>query len=714
MKGISVIIPMYNAERFIKECLGTVSGQSCGDFEVIVVDDGSSDRGARMCREAASGDERIRLVCQKNAGVSAARNRGLDLAKGDYVFFLDSDDGIHPRLFEEMLKEVQTSRAELVFCGYSRVNADQMEAALEEGCRMYGRVRWERADAENAEEWFHIKYRDEMSGIGGKLIKRERIGDLRFEEGLARGEDTLFLYSLVSQGIRTAYLNRGWYYYRMHPDSATGSRVMRKGVDYFESSRRIRDGELRRGHPDFALAWERLLVVQMERTYGAYKDVRDRTSFQALRRKALEEAGRPLFGSLCLSEKLLFGLCFSCYPAFRSVNGMVPVLLKVKEEITMMKNQADTGILTFHCSNNYGAMLQAYGLRTFLRKNGRKAEIVRYEPVYMTGRHWWIPYAPIKGLKGRIWGLFNMWNGFMAHLRTKEDFAMQRKNMNYFRYRYVVDKRQRKFLTERGLKRLKYRNYVLGSDQIWNPDITCGLRKAYFGAFQNKYKERVVSYAASFGGSELASCHDREFGELLQHVDAVSVREEAAIPYVQKFCGHDVTAVLDPVFFLRNESWQRVERIPERAEKKGYIFVYVTEPNKAMSDYAKKLSEETGLPVTEVRAGQQGTDAGFYVDHTAGPAEFLGYIHHADYVVSNSFHAAAFCIIYEKQFLAFVHSNLGARLRNIIEIHGLQDRLCDENEISDINASVDWSEVRRRTREYVKASGEFLLKNIEK
>ncbi len=95
-------------------------------------------------------------------------------------------------------------------------------------------------------------------------------------------------------------------------------------------------------------------------------------------------------------------------------------------------------------------------------------------------------------------------------------------------------------------------------------------------------------------------------------------------------------------------------------------------------------------------------------------SEFLGYIHHADYVVSNSFHAAAFCIIYEKQFLAFVHSNLGARLRNIIEIHGLQGRLCDENEISDINASVDWSEVRRRTREYVKASGEFLLKNIEK
>lgn len=112
----------------------------------------------------------------------------------------------------------------------------------------------------------------------------------------------------------------------------------------------------------------------------------------------------------------------------------------------MTKKHADIGIITFHCSNNYGAMLQAYGLKSFLRGNGKDAEIVRYEPPYMTGRHWWIPYAPIRGLKGRIWGVFNLWNGFMAHLRTKEDFSRQLANMNYFRYRYLVDKRRRKIL----------------------------------------------------------------------------------------------------------------------------------------------------------------------------------------------------------------------------------------------------------------------------
>ena len=84
-----------------------------------------------------------------------------------------------------------------------------------------------------------------------------------------------------------------------------------------------------------------------------------------------------------------------------------------------MKNNMDAavGIITFHCSDNYGAMLQAYGLKRYLSRNGVPVYIVRYEPFYMTGRHWWIPYAPLRGWKGRIWCLFNMWDGFLAHLR---------------------------------------------------------------------------------------------------------------------------------------------------------------------------------------------------------------------------------------------------------------------------------------------------------
>nr|WP_289765322.1 polysaccharide pyruvyl transferase family protein [uncultured Acetatifactor sp.] len=375
----------------------------------------------------------------------------------------------------------------------------------------------------------------------------------------------------------------------------------------------------------------------------------------------------------------------------------------------MKERNAEVGIITFHCSNNYGAMLQAYGLKRFLCDSGIGAEIVRYEPPYMTGRHWWIPYAPIQGLKGRIWGLFNMWNGFWTHMRVREQFSRQRANMNRFRREYLMEKGQPKILSAGGLRRLPYRYYIVGSDQIWNPDITCGLRKAYFGAFESKKKEKVIAYAASFGGTSINARYDEKFARLVSHVDALSVREATAIPYVQKFYKGDVRAVLDPVFFLGKEVWQKAEKAPGR---KGYILVYVTESNEKMAEYARKLSREKNLPVIEVRAGQQGADKGFELDVTAGPAEFLGYIHQAEYVVTNSFHAVAFSIIYQKKFLAFAHRSLSARLQNILQVHGLEDKICHDSDNSDIDAPVDWEKVRQKTRDAVKESGKFLLGNL--
>ena len=104
MKNISVIIPMYHAEAFIRQCVRSVQDQSEQSWELIIIDDGSTDLGPAICEELGREDDRIRLYRQENRGVSHARNRGIDLAEGKYVFFLDSDDMIHPRLLEEMLE----------------------------------------------------------------------------------------------------------------------------------------------------------------------------------------------------------------------------------------------------------------------------------------------------------------------------------------------------------------------------------------------------------------------------------------------------------------------------------------------------------------------------------------------------------------------------------------------------------------------------------
>lgn len=359
----------------------------------------------------------------------------------------------------------------------------------------------------------------------------------------------------------------------------------------------------------------------------------------------------------------------------------------------------EVGILTFHCSDNFGAMLQAYGLKRCLRANGVAADIVRYEPPFLTGRHWRIPYIPGKG----VGGLAAMGYGFFRNMRSGERFSRRRENMERFRKAYLVEKGQPKILFLPGLRKLPYRRYVVGSDQIWNPNITCGLRRAYFGAFESVRKERVTAYAASLGGASLPERYRHEFSVLLRSLDAVSLRETGAVPYVQQFFSGKVEAVLDPVFFLGKREWEQVENAPERGK---YILAYATEPNRKMAEYVKNLSQKTGMAVVELRAAAGG---GADVDEAAGPAEFLGYIHHAAYVVTNSFHAAAFSIIFEKQFLVFAHSKVNERLASVLALHGLEDRFYREE--GRIDAPVDWLKVRNRTAAAVKPSREFLMKN---
>lgn len=428
MKKISVIIPVYNAERYIEQCLWSVTGQTYGSLEIIAVDDGSADDSAAVCGRLAETDGRIRVLRQKNSGVSAARNLGLNAATGEYVFFLDSDDAIHPRLLEEMLWQAEENHAQLVFCGYRKLDSDRLGAVLEaasgsageaqreavsgseektqrgtaygtveepalpetgrgrksdcpEVSERAGRARCLAADEAGTEEWFHVKYTDTFSGIGGKLILREAVGELRFDRGLINGEDTFFLYQMVRNRVRSVYCLEEWYYYRMHGESVTSSAGTARRMGYFESAVRIRDGEYGRGNAEHAMRWEILAVDQIRRSYETQRRRKtgraegtgsaertgraeragsaERTgrgkaggtgnvgsagargkadrdgegggaekARRELRKIAAEEKRHPLFRRICLSDRLLFACCFGCYPAYVILNRIILGLAK--------------------------------------------------------------------------------------------------------------------------------------------------------------------------------------------------------------------------------------------------------------------------------------------------------------------------------------------------------------------------------------------------
>lgn len=366
----------------------------------------------------------------------------------------------------------------------------------------------------------------------------------------------------------------------------------------------------------------------------------------------------------------------------------------------------EVGILTFHCADNYGGILQAYGLKRYLTRKGLKAHIIPYEPPFMTGRHWWIPYVP-SGNVLRIfgWGLF----GWTCNLKKGRSFFVRRASMRRFRKRYLVEKGQKKIFFTYQLRRLPYQYYIVGSDQIWNPKITCGLRAAYFGAFPNRNKVKVISYAASLGSRSLPTEYEKEFSKLIKHVDAVSVREEAAIPCIRQLYSGEVLMVPDPVFLLKRKEWEKIERLPDR---EGYIVVFITEKNDELFEYAKELSKSRGLPVVEIESGINILDEDFELVYTAGPSEFLGLIHKADYVITNSFHVTAFSIIYQKKFTVFTHTAAGERISNILRLSGLESRLYEKNGNTEAGEDIDWSKVEKRMEDSAKLGEEFLMKNL--
>ncbi len=343
MERISVIIPMYNSEAFIKQCIESVLSQTYPYFEIIVIDDGSLDRGAEICRKLKKKDDRIRLLGQENRGVSSARNRGIELATGKYVFFLDSDDVIHPYLFEEFIETAEKYQTEITVCGIQKVNDRQITRKMNKVFDGKNRCIWEISKGgKESEEWFHKKYFDNLTVIGGKMVRRDCIGAVRFDESQVNGEDTLFIYDLICKNVRIAWLEQKWYYYRMHSGNASRSYRIIGGKQYYEVSRRIRDREYRRGHIQYALHWEKILICQMTRNYSILKKERSKEECYNLKKNAFSERKKALFYHLDISVKILFYCCFYCYLFYPFIKRLISALWLISDMFIWFSKESDS------------------------------------------------------------------------------------------------------------------------------------------------------------------------------------------------------------------------------------------------------------------------------------------------------------------------------------------------------------------------------------
>lgn len=208
MSRISIIVPVYKVEQYLRECLDSILNQTFTDWEALLIDDGSPDNSGVICDEYASKDDRFRVFHIQNGGVSSARNLGITNAHGDYVAFVDSDDMLKPNALEICMGVIEENNLDMLQFGFTRSLDELYEISTQ-----YGEV-------QDAHEFFQTRHN---VCVWGGVIRRNILAtnNILFVEGMKFAEDQLFVLHSIRNSKRLMRIDDKLYYYRENINSAT-------------------------------------------------------------------------------------------------------------------------------------------------------------------------------------------------------------------------------------------------------------------------------------------------------------------------------------------------------------------------------------------------------------------------------------------------------------------------------------------------------------
>ena len=210
MDLISIIVPIYNAEKYIDDCIKSILNQTYSRFELILIDDGSSDRSLEICNNWKRKDERIHVYSQKNGGASAARNFGLKVMQGDYVVFVDSDDWVSPKYIEFLYKSIKLDDYDIVQCN--------LKATFDRDEKIDVDHNFEINKIREITKIQALNYRVYKVSVWAKIYKKDIFDNFRFREG-AIYEDDASYYIFIYRAKKIAILEETLYYYYMSDNS---------------------------------------------------------------------------------------------------------------------------------------------------------------------------------------------------------------------------------------------------------------------------------------------------------------------------------------------------------------------------------------------------------------------------------------------------------------------------------------------------------------
>ena len=362
------------------------------------------------------------------------------------------------------------------------------------------------------------------------------------------------------------------------------------------------------------------------------------------------------------------------------------------------------GILTVHHSYNYGAILQAFATQKAVESLGYEVEFIDYDNTsFINRRKIFLPYNCISNVLRNLRNL-----GFICQLNARK-CAFEK----FYKMMCISESR---WINSIEYANLHYDVILVGSDQTFSLYLTNNPDEMR-SFFLPGYKGKKISYASSMGEKN-RNLNERDkiwMKHCWQQFSSIGVREKFAKDFIERLTGKSAQIVLDPTLLLRSKDWcayLSCRKLP----KEKYIVFYTVLSSAKVVGFVKKIEELTHLKVIALHPKTRfDINSGFKYSIESGPQEFLSLIQRAEYVITTSFHATVFSIIFKKKFITILQGE-GNRLKSLLETLDLQDRLVDENvtpSLSLLESIIDYDRIHTQLDSLRQNSIEYIKRAID-
>lgn len=660
MPLISVIVPIYNVEKYVLCCIESIINQSYKNLEIILINDGSIDSCGVLCDKYVSRDQRIKVIHKDNGGSSSARNLGLSVSTGDYITFVDSDDFLNEDYIFHLYNGLVEKDADISLSNMIIYNENGYRKNINLEKTLVFSNKRDIYEYSISEKYFYLC-------TAGRLYKRQVIINCRFDQEMTMSEDSKFFIDVLQNVSRIVVVPYNDYYYRTRVNSSTKSE--------FIFSRWNQDFKWNNGlilnENDFDLKnilirrYVRIninCIINYDLKHEDYKKLKK--NINKYKKEFLKIAHKR--------ERIKY----YCVYYFPKLKPLWKKMVNIELHNPLKKNFKKNIIITLTGDFNYGNKLQNYALeRTINKFQGND-----------------------------VWSLWfdNIITFYKRSINLLICKNKRRQNFIKFSKKYIHEKL---FFTE------KKANYIVGSDQVWNNN-SFNLDYLILKNFNNG-SSVYNSYAASFGIDKVPLKLMNDYKKGLSKIKYLSVREESGKKIAEDITGRrDIEVVLDPTMLLTSDEWDKVSNRPKKLnsyKNKKYILTYfLGDLSKQRKDEINRIANKNNCYVINLLD----KDDPFY---NYGPSEFLYLEKHAFLICTDSFHASVFAIIYGRPFIVYDReqkgfNNMGSRIDTLLEKFGLENRKYN-GKISEVNLLTNYDDTYR-ILEVEKAKSIIFLKKI--